>query len=74
MAQITWTIITTKPVEMEKSISSYSCWWCWVLKGMKTEINFLTSEDNLSRADAQKTMYQYRTTKWKKSRSIPNVI
>lgn len=30
---------------------------------MKIEMNFVISEDNPSRADAQKTMYQYRTGK-----------
>lgn len=44
------------------------------IKGMEIEINFLTSEDNPTRDDAEKPMYQYRTTKWKESRSIPNVI
>lgn len=58
---------------MENSKSSYS-FWCWVPKGMKIEINFLTSEDNPGRADAQKAMYQYETGKRKESRSIPNVI
>lgn len=65
MSQITWTIITIKPIAMENSKGSYS-FWCWVLKVMKIEMNFVISEDNPSRADAQKTMYQYRTGKWKK--------
>lgn len=87
MAQITWTIMTIKPIEMESSESSYSC-WCWLLKGMKIEINLLTSEDNPSRADAQKqnktkitpkkNYVSIRNCKVKTNththRSIPNVI
>ena len=73
MSPITWTIITIKPIAMENSKGSYS-FWHWVLKGMKIEMNFLISEDNRSRADAQKQCISAELESKKESRSIPNVI
>ena len=58
---------------MENSTGSYS-FWHWVLKGMKIEKNFLISEDNRSRADAQKQCISAELESEKESRSIPNVI
>lgn len=73
MSLITWTIITIKRIAMESSTGSYS-FWHWVLKGMKIEMNFLISEDNWSRADAQKQCISAELESKKESRSIPNVI